>query len=250
MSSRQNLSDSHACEQESLEPYHVIPPCHEPVVEIYRDDVLLIVEKPAFLLSVPGRGPEKRDSVLTRLEDENDEVYLLHRLDLDTSGLMVFARTRLAQKRIARAFQKRAVKKRYEAIVAGLMDSESGRIDLPIAPDWKSRPRNKISHETGKPALTHWQVLSENRQQKTSHLALMPETGRTHQLRLHLQAIGHPILGCDLYAPPDVEALSPRLLLHACELAFHHPITDEWVTFHSSAPFQNVGEPGYLQVSR
>lgn len=218
-------------------PYYIVPPCREPVREIYRDDDLLVVEKPAFLLSVPGRGPENRDSVLTRLEEQEDSIYLLHRLDLDTSGIMLFARTRLAQKRIARGFQKRAVKKRYEAVVDGLIEEENGSIDLPIAPNWQDRPRNKICHEKGKPALTHWQVLERNEKAQTTRLELKPVTGRSHQLRLHMKAFGHPILGCDLYAPPEIEAKSERLLLHACEISFYHPITDDWMTLQSPVPF-------------
>lgn len=218
-------------------PYYIVPPCQEPVTTLFQDDAILIVEKPAFLLSVPGRGPENADSVFSRLQAQYGDVYLLHRLDLDTSGLMVFARTRLAQKRIARSFQTRAVDKRYIAVVDGLMQADSGSIDLPIAPDWHNRPRQKICYDNGKHALTHWKRLDEDRNANTSRLELHPVTGRSHQLRIHLKESGHPILGCDLYAPPDVLAKSPRLLLHAQSLAFHHPVTDEWLTFTSPAPF-------------
>src|SRR5690606_5332630 len=112
-----------------------------------------------------------------------------------------------------------------------------GSIDLPIAPDWSNRPRQKICHDTGKSALTHWKLLEQDRDANTSRLELHPVTGRSHQLRIHLKESGHAILGCDLYAPPDVLAKSPRLLLHAQSLAFHHPVTDEWLTFTSPAPF-------------
>lgn len=226
-------------EEPDEKPYYIVPPCHEPVITRYQDDAILIVEKPAFLLSVPGRGPENHDSVFSRLKHQygEDGVLLLHRLDLDTSGLMVFAFTKEARRRIARAFQKRAVEKRYIAVVDGLMDADEGRIDLPIAPDWQNRPRSKIAAENGKAALTHWRVLQEDRQAGTTRLELRPVTGRSHQLRLHLKAIDHPILGCDLYAPPDVEAKSARLLLHAESISFHHPMTDEWITFTSSVPF-------------
>ena len=218
-------------------PYYIVPPCQEPVTTLFQDDAILIVEKPAFLLSVPGRGPENADSVFSRLQAQYGDVYLLHRLDLDTSGLMVFARTRLAQKRIARSFQMRAVDKRYIAVVEGLMATPDGSIDLPIAPDWQHRPRQKICHTSGKSALTHWRLLNEDWATQQSRLELHPVTGRSHQLRIHLKESGHPILGCDLYAPPEVLAKSERLLLHAQSLAFHHPVTDEWLTFTSPAPF-------------
>ena len=179
-------------------PYYIVPPCHEPVTVLFEDEAILIVEKPAFLLSVPGRGPENADSVFARLQQQHGEIYLLHRLDLDTSGLMVFAKTRLAQKRIARSFQMRAVDKRYIAVVEGLMTTPDGSIDLPIAPDWQQRPRQKICHTNGKPALTHWRLLDEDRAKQQSRLELHPITGRSHQLRIHLKESGHPILGCDL----------------------------------------------------
>lgn len=218
-------------------PYYIVPPCHEPVLTLFEDASIVIVEKPAFLLSVPGRGPENSDSVLSRLRQQNPDILLLHRLDLDTSGLMVFAKTRQAQKHIARAFQQRAIGKRYVAVVEGLMEADDGSIDLPIAPDWQNRPRQKISAEKGKQALTHWHRLESYLDKGTSRLELHPITGRSHQLRIHLKEAGHPILGCDLYAPPAIEAKSPRLLLHACQLSLHHPLTDEWLTFVSPPPF-------------
>lgn len=218
-------------------PYYIVPPCDEPVITLYRDESILVVEKPAFLLSVPGRGPENHDSVFSRLQAQYEGVLLLHRLDLDTSGLMVFAMSRHAQKHIARAFQKRAIDKRYIAVVDGLMESRTGSIDLPIARDWANRPRQKIDYEKGKSALTHWTVLEEDQEAKTSRLELHPITGRSHQLRIHTKESNHPILGCDLYAPPDVEAKADRLLLHAQQISFHHPVTDDWVTFRSRVPF-------------
>lgn len=218
-------------------PYYIVPPCHEPVLTVFEDVSILIVEKPEFLLSVPGRGPENSDSVFSRLQQQNPDILLLHRLDLDTSGLMIFAKTRQAQKHIARAFQQRAIDKRYIAVVDGLMEGADGSIDLPIAPDWQNRPRQKICAEKGKQALTHWHRLAENTSAGTSRLELHPITGRSHQLRIHLKEAGHPILGCDLYAPPAIEAKSPRLLLHACELSLYHPLTDEWLTFHSAPAF-------------
>lgn len=218
-------------------PRYIVPICHEQVGIIFEDDDILLINKPAFLLSVPGRSPQNKDSVHSRLNEKYGTVLLLHRLDLDTSGIMVFAKTRLAQQHIARGFQKRAIHKRYVAVVHGLIDADEGTINLPIGPDWNNRPRNKIDHEEGKEAITHWQVMERDTAGNRTRLLLTPVTGRSHQLRLHTKAIGHPIIGCDLYAPPDIEALSPRLLLHACELGFYHPTTDEWRIYHSEVPF-------------
>jgi tRNA pseudouridine32 synthase/23S rRNA pseudouridine746 synthase len=159
----------------------------------------------------------------------------VHRLDLDTSGIMVLALTRRAQAALGRLFQQRRVEKCYEAIVAGEVHADAGEIDLPLAPDWERRPRQRVCHESGKAALTRYRVLE--RRCGSTRLRLQPVTGRSHQLRLHLAAIGHPILGCDLYAPEDVHAAAPRLLLHATALAFPHPVSGEWLARQSPAPF-------------
>lgn len=219
------------------QPYYIVPPCHEPVRTVYRDDSVWVVEKPHLLLSVPGRGPENRDSVTWRLQQEDPEVRVVHRLDLDTSGLMVFALGIDAQRALNRAFAERQVEKEYIAIVDGLVDDDAGEITLPIAPDWPNRPRQRICFERGKSALTRYRVLARDEHQDCTRLQLLPVTGRSHQLRIHLREIGHAILGCDLYAPPDVLARSPRLLLHASQLAFHHPRTGEWLRFSSGVPF-------------
>lgn len=216
-------------------PCHLPPPCSEPLRELYRDAHILVVEKPAFLLSVPGRGPLKTDSVFTRLQTQEPDIRLVHRLDLDTSGLMVFARTAAAQGAMTRAFQRREIHKRYDAVVAGRVDREHGEIDLPIHPDWANRPRQKICHENGKRALTRYRV--EARASDSTWLSLYPVTGRSHQLRIHTRELGHPILGCDLYAPEDVLARSERLLLHAAWLSFPHPAWGLNISFQSPPPF-------------
>lgn len=218
------------------QPTHLPPPCHEPVRELYRDAHIVVVEKPAFLLSVPGRGPLKRDSVFARLQDEDPDIRLVHRLDLDTSGLMVFARTAAAQAAMTRAFQRHEVHKRYDAVVAGHVAQDSGEIDLPIYPDWPNRPRQKICHENGKRALTRYRV--EARGTDSTWLSLYPVTGRSHQLRIHTRELGHPILGCDLYAPEDVQARSDRLLLHAAWLSFPHPAWGLNTSFYSRPAFE------------
>lgn len=217
-------------------PYHLPPPCNEPLQVLYQDDCLVIVNKPAFLLSVPGRGPLKQDSVQHRLAALFDDIRLLHRLDLDTSGLMVFARGAAAQKYLARHFQERKVGKEYRARVAGIVGPDQGEVELPIICDWENRPRQKISDE-GKWALTRYRVLHRDVDNDSTLLALEPYTGRSHQLRIHMRELGHPIIGCDLYAPADVMARSPRLLLHACYLGFNHPQTDQWQEFYCPAPF-------------
>jgi tRNA pseudouridine32 synthase / 23S rRNA pseudouridine746 synthase len=217
-------------------PFHLPPPCFEPVQVLHADDALVIVNKPAFLLSVPGRGPLKQDCVLHRLAEQFDDIRLVHRLDLDTSGLMVFARGADAQKHLSRSFQQRLVKKEYRARVAGLVAADSGEVELPILTDWENRPRQKICAE-GRWALTRYRVLSRDPDSDSSLLALEPFTGRSHQLRIHMRELGHPILGCDLYAPAEILARSPRLLLHACHLGLPHPQDDSWQTFDCPAPF-------------
>lgn len=222
---------------ESDRPYYVVPVCEEPVRELHRDDHVLVVEKPAFLLSVPGRGEENRDSVQVRLKRRYPTLRLVHRLDLDTSGLMVFALNHPAQKALNRAFQERRVEKAYEAVVAGCVEADEGEVDLPIAPDWQNRPRQKICREKGKSALTRYRVIRREPESDRTRLTFHPVTGRSHQLRIHAMAMGHPILGCDLYAPPRILARSDRLLLHAAELGFEHPATGEWLRFASDVPF-------------
>ena len=227
----------HASESLDDRPYYIVPPCHEPVRTLYRDACLHVVEKPTLLLSIPGRGPENRDSVAHRLQQEEPETRVVHRLDLDTSGVMVFAIGIASQRVLNKAFAEREVEKEYLAVVDGLMEEDEGEITLPIAPDWPNRPRQRICFERGKQALTRYQVLSRDTDNDSTRLCLRPVTGRSHQLRIHLREIGHAILGCDLYAPPDVLARSPRLLLHASKLGFVHPVTREWLSFSSPAPF-------------
>ena len=202
---------------------------------IHADSAVLLVRKPDLLLSVPGRHPANRDCLLTRLQAEFPEALLVHRLDLDTSGVMVFARHRAAQAALSRLFQERRVAKEYVALVDGEPTDDEGVIDLPIARDWPRRPLQKICAETGRPALTHYRVLE--RHGDYSRLLLIPETGRSHQLRIHCRELGHPILGCDMYAPSEVLGRAPRLMLHARLLAFPHPDTGRAFTTHCPAPF-------------
>jgi tRNA pseudouridine32 synthase/23S rRNA pseudouridine746 synthase len=214
-----------------LPPYQV-PHTRAPIRIVYRDPHLLIVEKPTLLLSVPGRHPLNKDCLIHRLSHRYPGVAAVHRLDLDTSGLMLVPRHGAALSGLARLFQERRIGKTYHARVAGTVDEDQGEIDLPLAPDWPNRPKQKVCFDAGKPALTRWQVLQRDRD--STLLELTPITGRSHQLRIHLQQIGHPILGCDLYAPESALRAAPRLLLHATRLVFEHPIYRQKLTAYSA----------------
>lgn len=208
----------------------------------FIDDRLLVAEKPAGLLSVPGRGEDKQDCLVARLHRAWPDALVVHRLDMATSGLMVFARDPQTQASLSQAFAQRQVFKRYSAVVAGSprpveADDEGWSvIALPLIADWPNRPLQKVDADTGKPSTTRWRLLSHDAAADTTRLALEPLTGRTHQLRVHLQAIGHPILGDALYGGPAAER-APRLLLHAQHLAFAHPATGEPLRFDSPDPF-------------
>jgi tRNA pseudouridine32 synthase / 23S rRNA pseudouridine746 synthase len=186
---------------------------------VYCDDALLVANKPDGLLAVPGRGADKRDCLSARIQREFPDALVVHRLDMSTSGLMVLARGADMQRRLSMMFHDREVSKRYVAVVAGRLDA-FGEIDLPIAVDWPNRPRRKIDLESGKPALTRYRLLAYDAAADVSRMELEPVTGRTHQLRLHMAASGHPMLGDALYGDADS---APRLLLHACSLSFAHP---------------------------
>lgn len=201
---------------------------------VHADAAIIVLDKPSGLLSVPGRGADKQDCLSARVKTAFADALVVHRLDMGTSGLIVMARGALAQRALSEAFANRAVTKRYEAIVLGEIDPTGDDwrvIDLPIAVDWPNRPLRVINFETGKASATRLQRLRFDAVRNASHVLLEPLTGRTHQLRLHLQAIGHPILGDALYAPPAVVAMAPRLLLHACALGFSHPVSGEAMEF-------------------
>jgi tRNA pseudouridine32 synthase / 23S rRNA pseudouridine746 synthase len=204
---------------------------------VYLDEHLVVLDKPAGLLAVPGRGEDKQDCLSARAQALWPDALVVHRLDMATSGLFLMARGIHMQRVLSRAFSDRSVDKRYEAVVAGELGEPGaqGVIDLPIAADWPRRPLQKVDPEHGRPSTTRWEVISQVGGQ--TRLALEPVTGRTHQLRVHLQAIGHPILGDTLYAPQQVQALAARLLLHATALQLAHPATGEALAFVSAAPF-------------
>lgn len=208
----------------SLPPY-IVPHSQEPIRILYEDEHLLLVRKPDLLLSVPGRHPLNKDCLITRLQKDYPSASMVHRLDLDTSGIMVIPLSKAVHSHISRQFQERRVDKTYTAVLWGEVANDTGEIDLPIACDWANRPRQKICHDKGKAALTRYRVVE--RQGDRTRVILTPVTGRSHQLRIHSRELGHPILGCDMYAHPEALAMAPRLLLHATTLAFEHPITGE-----------------------
>lgn len=202
---------------------------------LYRDRRLVVVEKPANLLSVPGRGPDKQDCVWHRVQRQCPTARIVHRLDFATSGLMLLALDADSHRELSRQFRERETRKRYQAIVAGRPEADSGVIDWPLRCDWERRPLQIVDPVDGKQARTEWQRVDSDRD--TSRLLLHPITGRSHQLRVHLQALGHPILGDAFYAPPDIRDKASRLLLHAEQLGFSHPDSGEAMDFTSATPF-------------
>lgn len=209
--------------------YH--PPKEAPGI-VHADAAILVVDKPAGLLSVPGRGEEKADCLPSRLSGEFGQVMVVHRLDMETSGLMVLARTAEAHRALSMQFEARGVGKAYVARVGGEMVGVSGEVDLPLINDWPQRPLQKVCHDTGKPSLTRWRVIARGGGE--TRVLLHPQTGRTHQLRVHMAALGHPILGDTLYGDP---AGFDRLMLHAGQLRFSHPVSGERIGFRSATPF-------------
>lgn len=199
---------------------------------IFLDDSLLVVNKPAGLLAVPGRGADKQDCLSNRLLPDFPDSLVVHRLDMATSGLMVFARGMAMQRRLSQMFREREVSKRYIAVVSGNLKQEAGEIALPLICDWPNRPKQMVDHTLGKPSLTRYRLLGL--EGANSRVELEPVTGRTHQLRLHMAAIGHPILGDSLYG---VESSALRLLLHAVSLDFVHPANDAPLHFEIPSPF-------------
>jgi tRNA pseudouridine32 synthase / 23S rRNA pseudouridine746 synthase len=210
---------------------------------VHADPSLLVFDKPAGLLSVPGRGPHKQDCLASRAQAVWPDALVVHRLDQATSGLLLMARGAAMQRHLSGAFAGREVSKRYVAVVAGRIDMATEAIDgwsvidLPIAADWPNRPRRIVDARLGKPSVTRWRPLSHDAKLGSTRIELEPVTGRTHQLRVHLQAIGHPILGDTLYAPADITQGAARLLLHATRLELRHPLTGESLVLDSLPPF-------------
>lgn len=209
-------------------------PPDEPLDFLHDDAELVAVNKPAGLLSVPGRGDHLTDCLITRVQMVFPHALLVHRLDRDTSGVMVFALSPHAQRHLSRQFENRSVRKSYVARLFGLLESKNGSVDLPLIVDWPNRPRQMVSHESGKPAQTDWRVLRH--ENGTTRVRLSPKTGRSHQLRVHMLALGHPILGDPLYAS-DAAQDYPRLMLHSEELRIKHPDSGISLKFRVKTPF-------------
>ena len=214
--------------------YAYTPP-QDPVRVLHADHEVVVVDKPAGLLSVPGKGDELTDCMIARLQLIFPDALLVHRLDMDTSGVMVFALTRHAQRVLSAQFEARQTKKTYRARLFGYLEPKEGRVDLPLIVDWPNRPLQHVNHETGRPAQTDWRVLGHDAD-GTTRVRLFPRTGRSHQLRVHMQSLGHPILGDRLYATGPARDY-PRLMLHAETLRFNHPDSGKSQSFAAPCPF-------------
>ena len=209
-------------------------PPDTPLVVLHEDHEIVVVDKPAGLLSVPGKGAHLADCLLSRVQDAFPTALLVHRLDRDTSGVMVFGLTPHAQRNLSMQFEKRAAKKNYIARVWGRLEPKTGTVDLPLIVDWPNRPLQKVCHETGKPAETDWRVMRHGDDE--TRVKLNPRTGRSHQLRVHMLALGHPILGDPLYAT-GAAAAHPRLMLHSQDLRISHPDSGRGMRFKAPVPF-------------
>ena len=217
-----------------MKPFVYEPP-KTPLDILYIDEDVLVVNKPSGLLTVPGKELKHHDSLELRVKIEYPNSFLVHRLDMDTSGVIIFALSKSTQRSLNLQFEKRIVKKLYEARVFGNIKEDNGFIDLPLIVDWPNRPLQKIDVKEGKSALTHWQVL--DREGDVTRVALMPETGRTHQLRVHMMSLGHTILGDRFYGNVAEINLANELQLHAKELMIHHPENGKKITFKAPLPF-------------
>lgn len=212
-------------------------PPQEPWLDlVYRDDYIVVVNKPSGLLSVPGNQPQYYDSAMSRVKEKYGFCEPAHRLDMATSGILLFALSKAADRELKRQFREREPKKYYQALVWGHVEQDHGVVELPLICDWENRPRQKICFERGKRAVTFYDVL-QRYPNNTTRVKLTPITGRSHQLRLHMLALGHPILGDKFYAHPQAKALSPRLCLHAESLQIQHPITGETMEFTAPVGF-------------
>ena len=205
-----------------------------PLVVVHRDEDLLVLNKPSGLLSVPGKASAHADCLKARAKAAFPDALLVHRLDMDTSGVMIFALNKAAQRHLGLQFERRHVAKTYEALVWGQPD-DAGEVDLPLIVDWPNRPLQMVDFERGKPAHTNWEVLA--RYPTHTRVCLRPTTGRSHQLRVHMRGIGHPILGDRFYAKGEALKASPRLCLHALELEVYHPVGGARIAFQAPCPF-------------
>jgi len=209
-------------------------PPMDPLEVLHLDHEVILVNKPEGLLSVPGKGPGLTDCLLARVRVAFPDALLVHRLDRDTSGVMIFAMTAYAQRHLGLQFEKRMTKKTYVARIWGVPSEKAGTIDLPLIVDWPNRPRQMVCHDTGKSAQTDWRVIQDDG--TTARVRLTPHTGRSHQLRVHMLSLGHPILGDPFYATAEAQNF-PRMMLHSEELRFKHPDGGQSTKVRSKAPF-------------
>ena len=222
--------------QPQADPF-IVPPCEEEIEILFQDEHLLLINKPSKLLSLSGKHPANKDSVHYRLVKNFPSATLLHRLDFGTSGIMIVALNKEINAQIGKQFQARTVAKSYTALLHGHLITHEGLIEYPIAKDPPNFPLQKICYTEGKPAKTRFRVIEHLQEPCATRVMFSPESGRTHQLRIHSQQIGHPILGCDLYATDEAFHLAERLMLHASSISFDHPVTKERVMGDSICPF-------------
>lgn len=215
----------------------IAPVCHEEIDVLYHDEHILLVNKPSGLLSLSGKNPLNKDSVHFRLVQDFPTATMVHRLDFGTSGIMLLALNKSVNAHLTKQFQDRTVVKTYISILSGHIEVDQGMIDVPIAKDPPNFPLMKVCRESGKQAISYFEVIDRSNNPKASRVLFKPYTGRTHQLRVHSRELGHPILGCDLYGTEQTLAKSTRLLLHAYTLAFDHPVTGERIVAQCSCPF-------------
>ena len=215
-------------------PFTYTPPV-EPLDIIHQDAHLLAVNKPSGLLSVPGKAIEHRDCLETRVKAVYPDALLVHRLDMDTSGVMIFARSKDVQRHLGLQFERRHLEKTYVARVWGRIETDTGTVDLPLLVDWPNRPLQKVDYENGKSSVTDWSVIEC--EDHVTRVELRPKTGRSHQLRVHMLELGHPILGDRFYGDDTVIAAADRLQLHAQSLRLRHPDGGEWIELTAACPF-------------
>lgn len=211
------------------------PPPHTGLDILYIDEDFVVLNKPSGLLSVPGRADENKDSLASRVQLEFPEATIVHRLDMDTSGIMAMARNKPAHVAISRQFELKETEKSYTAVLFGVMQEDEGEVGLPMRCDWPNRPRQIVDFEQGKNAQTLWRVIEKSK--NSTRVLLTPITGRSHQLRVHMQALGYPIMGDPFYAEGEAQTCVERLLLHATELSFRHHLTGNMINVKSDVPF-------------
>ena len=221
--------------QNRTAPDFIYRPPNSSLVILHQDDDLLVLDKPCGLLSVPGKTDILKDCLEKRAQAKFQQAQIVHRLDMDTSGVLIFAMNKTAMRHLGLQFERRKLEKHYIARIHGQPHADSGSVDLPLRCDWPNRPLQMVCHEQGRNALTHWEILE--REHSACRVKLVPHTGRTHQLRVHMLAIGHPILGDRFYADDDALLAADRLQLHAKSLTLHHPSGGERITFTAPVPF-------------